>query len=190
MLLQVVSFFEQKLMIHSSYCEKTTAFCFWTKTDYSRFSCYSNEIWNQAKFKILLLTYNCLESFKQIEQKTPEMLHFYFSLSCRIASLTLYLSENEVKILKMATSILLNFLTSEWDISRTIWRIEVSDCIFHAQNFIKSDVTKSCWFNFRFKGWAELKIESGPLGDVRFLWKFGKEIFSDSEEGFWYLLSK
>ena len=36
----------------------------------------------------------------------------------------------------MATSMLLKFLTLKWDISRTIWRIEVSDgsffCIFHA----------------------------------------------------------
>ena len=40
---------------------------------------------------------------------------------------------------KMATSILLKFLTLKCDISRTIWRIEVSDgllfCIFHALSF-------------------------------------------------------
>ena len=39
----------------------------------------------------------------------------------------------------MATSMLLKFLTLKWDISRTIWRIEVSDgsifCIFHALLF-------------------------------------------------------
>ena len=39
----------------------------------------------------------------------------------------------------MATSMLLEFLTLKWDISRTIWRIEVSDgsffCIFHALLF-------------------------------------------------------
>ena len=39
----------------------------------------------------------------------------------------------------MATSILLKFLTLKCDISRTIWRIEVSDgslfCIFHALSF-------------------------------------------------------
>ena len=39
----------------------------------------------------------------------------------------------------MATSILLKFLTLEWDISRTIWRIEVSEgsfvCIFRALSF-------------------------------------------------------
>ena len=41
-----------------------------------------------------------------------------------------------LKTYKMATSILLKFLTLEWDISRAIWRIEVSDgsffFIFHA----------------------------------------------------------
>ena len=39
----------------------------------------------------------------------------------------------------MATSILLKFLTLKWNISRTIWRIEVGDgslfCIFHALSF-------------------------------------------------------
>ena len=41
--------------------------------------------------------------------------------------MTSYLCENEAKIYKMATFILLKFPTLEWDISRTIWRIEVSD---------------------------------------------------------------
>ena len=40
---------------------------------------------------------------------------------------------------KMATSILLKFQTLKCDISKTIWRIEVSDgslfCIFHALSF-------------------------------------------------------
>ena len=40
---------------------------------------------------------------------------------------------------KIATSILLKFQTLKCDISRTIWRIEVSDgslfCIFHALSF-------------------------------------------------------
>ena len=54
-----------------------------------------------------------------------------------------YFSENEAKNLqngiKMARSILLKVLTLKWDISRTIWRIEVSDDsffgIFHALSF-------------------------------------------------------
>ena len=59
--------------------------------------------------------------------------------------MTPYSSENEAENLqngdvhKMATSILLKLLTLEWDISRTIWHIEVSDssflCIFHALSF-------------------------------------------------------
>ena len=56
LLLQAVSFFEEKLVIHSSCCEKTEVFRFWTKTNYSHFSCHSNEIWNQVKFLYLLLT--------------------------------------------------------------------------------------------------------------------------------------
>ena len=39
----------------------------------------------------------------------------------------------------MATTILLKFLTLKWNLSRTIWRIEVGDgslfCIFHALSF-------------------------------------------------------
>ena len=44
LLLQVVSSFEEKWVIHSSYCEKTIAFCFWTKDNYSHLSCHSKEI--------------------------------------------------------------------------------------------------------------------------------------------------
>ena len=44
LLLQVVSSFEEKLVIYSSYCEKSIVFCFWTKVNYSPLSCHSNEI--------------------------------------------------------------------------------------------------------------------------------------------------
>ena len=44
LLLQVVSSFEEKWVIHSSYCEKTIVFCVWIKANYSRLSCHSNEI--------------------------------------------------------------------------------------------------------------------------------------------------
>ena len=44
LLLQVVSSFEEKWVIHLSYCEKTIVFCFLTKANYSRLSCHSNEI--------------------------------------------------------------------------------------------------------------------------------------------------
>ena len=36
--------FWKKWVIHSSYSEKTIAFCFWIKANYSRLSCHSNEI--------------------------------------------------------------------------------------------------------------------------------------------------
>ena len=40
---------------------------------------------------------------------------------------------------KMVTSILLKYLTLKWNISRTIWHIEVGDgsffCIFHTLSF-------------------------------------------------------
>ena len=53
--------------------------------------------------------------------------------------MTSYLSGIEAKIYKMAMSILLKFLTLKWNISRTIWRIEVGYgsffCIFHALSF-------------------------------------------------------
>ena len=44
LLLQVVSSFEEKWVIHSSYCEKTIVFCFWIKVNYSLLSRHSNEI--------------------------------------------------------------------------------------------------------------------------------------------------
>ena len=44
LLLQVVSRFEEKWVIRSSYCEKTIVFCFWIKANYSLLSCHSNEI--------------------------------------------------------------------------------------------------------------------------------------------------
>ena len=64
---------------------------------------------------------------------------FIFSMSCSIASVTSYLSGIEAKNLQNGDAILLKFLTLKWNISRTIWRIEVGDgsffCIFHAFSF-------------------------------------------------------
>ena len=44
LLLQVVSSFEEKWVIHSSYCEKIIVFCVWIEANYSCLSCHSNEI--------------------------------------------------------------------------------------------------------------------------------------------------
>ena len=64
---------------------------------------------------------------------------FIFSISCSIPSVTSYFIEKEAKNLQNGDSILLKFLTLKWNISRTIWRIEVGDgslfCIFHALSF-------------------------------------------------------
>ena len=94
----MVSFFEEKLVIHSSYCEKTIVFCFWTKANYSCSSYHSNEIWNQGKFLCLILT-----ACKIPSESNKTLLRYctlIFSMSCRIASVTSYLSKNEAKNLQ------------------------------------------------------------------------------------------
>ena len=98
LLLQAVSNFEEKLVIHSSYCEKTIVFCFWTKPNYSRLSSHSNKIWNQVEFLCSLLT-ACKISNKS-NQRLLRSCTFIFSMSCSIASVTSYLSENEIKNLQ------------------------------------------------------------------------------------------
>ena len=55
---------------------------------------------NLKSSEIRLLSSNSPENFKQIEQNNPEILHFHFSFSCRIASVTSYLCENEAKNLQ------------------------------------------------------------------------------------------
>ena len=55
---------------------------------------------NLKSSEIRLLSSNSPENFKQIEQKNPEILHFHFSFSCRIASVTSYLCENEAENLQ------------------------------------------------------------------------------------------
>ena len=130
MLLQVVSVFEEKLVIHSSYCEKTTVFCFWSKANYSLFSCHSNEIWKQAKFICFLLT-ACKISNKS-NKRLLRYCTFIFLMSCRIASVTSYLSENEAKNLQNGDVHLAQIPSFGWNISRTIWHIVFSDGSFFA----------------------------------------------------------
>ena len=98
MLLQVVAFFKEKLVINSSYFEKTIVFCFWTKAYYPHLSCHSNEIWNQAKFLCLLLAASKIAN--KSNKRLLRYCNFMFSLSCRIASMRSYLSENEAKNLQ------------------------------------------------------------------------------------------
>ena len=84
-------------MIYSSYCEKTIIFCFWTKANYSRLSCHSNEI-RQAKF-VCSLPPACKISNKS-HKRLRRYCTFIFSMSCRIASVPSHLSENEAKNLQ------------------------------------------------------------------------------------------
>ena len=64
----------------------------------------------------------------------------------------------------MATSILLKFLTLKWNISRTIWRIEVGDGLFffffHALSFE---------LNFFFDRSFPLRLHVGWLEHLRIL---------------------
>ena len=80
----------------------------------------------------------------------------------------------------MATSILLKFLTLKWNISRTIWCIEVGDgsyfCIFHALSFKLNIVfdrrfpltvkhAKFMWKAEHREAWLKLKdaLTSAPV---------------------------
>ena len=88
---------------------------------------------------------------------------------------------------KMASSILLKFQTLKCDISRTIWRIEVSDgslfCIFHALSFERNlffDRTCPLKLNTNYdakvmKGtcgaFVEVVLFSGLLHTLRLFWK-------------------
>ena len=94
---------------------------------------------NLKSSKIPLLISNSLQNCKPIKQKTLKIVHVHFFIICWIASVTSYYAKMRLKIYKMATSILLKFLTLGWEISRAIWRIEVSDGsffgIFHVVSF-------------------------------------------------------
>ena len=47
-----------------------------------------------------MLSSKSLQNLKQIEQKTAEIMHSHFSLSCQIASVMSYLYENEAENLQ------------------------------------------------------------------------------------------
>ena len=49
--------------------------------------------------EITLQSSDCLQSFRQTKKKTPEILHFHFSLSCSIASVTFF-RKNEAENLQ------------------------------------------------------------------------------------------
>ena len=55
---------------------------------------------NLKPSEIPLPSSGSLQSFKQIKQKTPEILHFHFFIPCSIGSVTSYSSENEAENLE------------------------------------------------------------------------------------------
>ena len=99
--------------------------------------CHSNKICNEAKFLCQVLT-ACKDS-KKSNRRLLRYCTFIFALSYSIASVTSYLLKMKLKTYKMAMSILPKFLTLKWNISRTIWLIEVGDgsflAFFHALSF-------------------------------------------------------
>ena len=75
---------------------------------------------------------NSLQSLKQVKRKTPEILHFRLLLVLQHCVWRHIWVKMRLKSYKMAMSISPKFLTSKWNISRTIWRIEVNDGSFFA----------------------------------------------------------
>ena len=71
-------------------------------------------------------------------------------MSCRITSVTLYLSENEAKNLPNGDVHLAQIPDFEMDISRTIWRIEVSNGSFFFTFFTVFHLSLTFFFYWRF----------------------------------------
>ena len=142
------SFFEKR------FSSSNRLFVFLITDNCFDFGCHSNEIRNQAKFLCQGLT-ACKISNNWTKDSWDIALSFFYCLAGLRLWRPIYL-KMRLKTYKMPMSILLKFLTLRWDISRTIWRIEVSDgsffCVFHAL---------SCEFNlfldrsFPLMSWAE-----------------------------------
>ena len=65
-----------KLLFEYQFCLNNRPFVFSIIDNNFDSGCHNNKIWNEAKF--CLPSSNSLQSFKQIKQKTPEILHFQF----------------------------------------------------------------------------------------------------------------
>ena len=77
------------------FCLNNRPFVFSVIDDCVDFGCHGIEIWNQAKFLCQILT-ACKISNKS-NKRLLKYRNLMFSLSCRIASVTSYLCENEAK---------------------------------------------------------------------------------------------
>ena len=104
--------------------------------------------------QIPLLSSNSMQSFKQIKQHTPEILHFHFFIVLQHCAVTSYLKvKMRLKTYKMAMSILPRFLNLKRNISRTIWCIQVGDGSFFFGIFyaLPSELNFSFDWSFPFK---------------------------------------
>ena len=80
------------------------------------------------KFEIKRSSFGKPTKFQTNRKKIPEILHFHL-IHCPVG-LRLWRHmyvKIRLKTYKMATCLLLKFLNLGWDISRTIWRVVVSD---------------------------------------------------------------
>ena len=75
--------------------------------------------------------------------------------------MTSYLNKNETETYKMATSILLKFVTLKWNISRTIWCIEVSD-----SSFVFFFIFRALAFELNLFFRPEFPFNSKPKGSI------------------------
>ena len=133
----------------------------------------------QAKLTCLLLT-----ACKISNKSNKRLMRYCTFIFQYLAALRLWrhiLLKKRLKIYKMATSILPKSLTLKWNISRTIWRIEVGDgslfCIFHALLFE---------LNFFFDRRFPLKLKP----NWEFCWKEGASLrWNFSRDHFLYLQS-
>ena len=108
-----------KLFFEKHFCLNNRPFVFSITDNHFDFGCHSNEISNEAKFLCSVLI--ACKISNRSNKRLLRYFTFIFSLSCGIASVTSYLSENEAETYKMATSILLKFLTLKLHIFCIQW---------------------------------------------------------------------
>ena len=155
-----------KLLFEHHFCLNNRPFVFSIIDNNFDPGCHNNKIWHEAKFLCQVLT-ACKVSNKS-NRRLLRYCTFIFSLSSSTASVTSYLIENEAENLKMATSILPKFLTLKWNISRTIWLIEVGDGSFFFFHFSRSFI----WAQLCFRPKVPFKdLCAGPKVETSQNWK-------------------
>ena len=110
---------------------------------------------NLKSSKIALLSSINLQHVKQMEQKISKILHYYFSLFCRLASVKSYLNENEAKNvqngdvdLPQIPDFVMRYVENHLAHWGQWWFIFF--CIFSHSYFLWPDFSfKECLFNFQ-----------------------------------------